>query len=63
VPFDTTKCLRAAWLYGEAIIIDRNRIFEQSVESGSRRRFLSLKVEARMMPRTPDGCTDDNTLV
>ena len=63
VPSDTTKCLRAGWLYGEAIIIDRNRIFEQSVESGSRCRFPSLKVEARMMPRTSDGRTDDNTLV
>jgi hypothetical protein len=63
VPSDTTKCLRAGWLYGEAIILDRNRIFEQSVESGSGCRFLSLKVESCMMPRTSDGRTDDNTLV
>jgi hypothetical protein len=63
VPSDTTKYLCAGWLCGEAIVIDRNRIFEQSVESGSRCRFLRLKIEARMMPRTSDGRTDDNTLV
>ena len=50
-------------LYGEAIVIKCNRILQQSVESGSRCRFLSLEVEARMMPRTSDCRADDNTLV
>ena len=60
---DTSRCLRAGGLHGEAIIIKRNRILEQSVESGSGCRFVGRKVEASMMPRTPDGRADDNTLV
>ena len=60
---DTLRFLRSGRLHGEAVIFEYNRIFEQSVESGSRYRFVGRKVEACMMPRTPDSRTDDNTPV
>ena len=61
--YDTSRCLRAGGLHEEAVIIKRNRVLEQSVESGSGCRFVGRKIEASMMPRTPDGRADDNTLV
>ena len=55
--------LRAGRLHAEAVIIELHRIFQQSVESGSRCRFAGCKVEACMMPRTADARADDNAFV
>ena len=59
----TPSCFHVGRLHGEAIVIKRNRILQQSVESGSRCRFAGRKVEACMMPRTADGRADDNAFV
>ena len=62
-PTGTRGCFRVGRLHGEAIAIERYRILQQSVESGSRCRFAGRKVEACMMPRTADGRADDNAFV
>jgi hypothetical protein len=38
-PTGTPRCFHVGRLHGEAIVIERNRILQQSVESGSRCRF------------------------
>jgi hypothetical protein len=50
-------------LHAEAIVIERNGILVQSVESGSGCRFAGRKVEACMMPRAPDGGACDHAFV
>ncbi len=35
VPSDTTKCLRAGWLYGEAIILDRTGYSSEASKAGA----------------------------
>ena len=62
-PTGTSRCFRVGRLHAEAVIIERNRILEPSVESGSRRRFAGRKVEAGMMPRAADGSAYDNAFV
>ena len=55
--------MRASRLHREAKVIERNRVFQQSVKSGRGCCCIGHKIETGMMPWTSNSRTDNNTLV